>query len=78
MGELGTLSLAGNDAVLDLEAELAGVDLGPDSPTEVLIAGALSLAVRLWCLPFLAVGWVLAHAAILVLRGVGGRVKYEG
>jgi hypothetical protein len=72
MGELCTLSLADNDAVLDLEAELGpDVDLGPDSAAEVLIARALRLLVRLWCLPFLAVGWVVVWGAIFVLRGFG-------
>jgi hypothetical protein len=45
---------------------------GPDrgERIESALATALALAVRLWCLPFLLLAWVLLWGLILPLRAV--------
>lgn len=39
-----------------------------ESRTERVLGFALMLAVRLWCLPFLLLAWVLTWTAIVVIR----------
>lgn len=62
MRELSSLGLAGNDAVLDL-------DHAAESRGERVFGFLLALAIRLWCLPFLMLAWMLTWTAIVVLRG---------
>jgi hypothetical protein len=63
MRELSNVVLASDDAALNFP------DMA-DTPAERAIAAVLNFVVRLWCLPFLVLAWMLTWTAIAVIRSL--------